>query len=146
MTAFISPIEPTETKSSKSSPVLVNLRAMYTTSRKLCSINLSCTDLSPLDNFSIKKFSSVVEYLNHLETEVDQAVSIFESITASSGIKIPEERFEKLEAYTFMNLDWSIWADADGGIGSILLCDDSDGISTGGQGIVTIVIENSRQM
>ena len=28
----------------------------------------------------------------------------------------------------------------------ILLGDDSDGISTGGQGIVTIVIENSRQM
>ena len=37
-------------------------------------------------------------------------------------------------------------ADADDGIGSFLFCDDSDGISTGGQGIVTIVIENSRQM
>ena len=32
------------------------------------------------------------------------------------------------------------------GIGSFLLCDDSDGISIGGQGIVTIVIDNSRQM
>ena len=32
-------------------------------------------------------------------------VSVFENITASSGIVIPEECFEKLEAYTFMNLD-----------------------------------------
>lgn len=55
--------------------------------------------------YSIEKFSSIVEYLNHLEAEVDKAVSVFENITASSGIVIPEECFEKLEAYTFMNLD-----------------------------------------
>lgn len=55
--------------------------------------------------YSIEKFSSIVDYLNYLETEVEQAVSVFETITASSGIVIPEERFEKLEAYTFLNLD-----------------------------------------
>ena len=39
-----------------------------------------------------------------------------------------------------------LWADADGGIGSFLRCDDSDGIGTVGRGIVTIVIGDLRQM
>ena len=54
--------------------------------------------------YSITKFSSIVKYLNFLESEIDCAVSLFENITASSGIVIPDERFEKFDGYTFANL------------------------------------------
>src|SRR5699024_2580030 len=58
LTALFSPMVPILIRSSILIPVFSNFRAIYTTKRKLRSINTALADLSPLGNNSSSSFSS----------------------------------------------------------------------------------------
>lgn len=55
--------------------------------------------------YEIEHFSSIVSYLTFLSNQLDNANNVFEKINKSSGIKIPKDRFEKLEGHTYMFLN-----------------------------------------
>lgn len=56
------------------------------------------------DCYDIDSFTSIVSYLNYLESEVLIAIDEFRHIVEDAGIFISEERFQKSDFFTYMNL------------------------------------------